>query len=118
MPRFSFMHCVLNLSESTTQQIPHIDDHSRSSYVAVTNMNGTAAMSHSNRGISLINMGSMTRVGQINGLNRTVWTLAYHPTEPELLATGDLGGRANVFRNAVNLNWILDFQALPSRHSC
>lgn len=72
--------------------------------MAVTNLNGLAATSHSNRCISLIEMGSMKRVSQINGLSRTVWTLAFHPMYMDLLATGDLGGRVCVFKDGVNLD--------------
>lgn len=70
--------------------------------MAVTNSNGIAAMTHSNRCISLINTGTMKRIAEINGLTRTVWTLCFHPSNPNLLATGDLGGRVCVFDKTVS----------------
>lgn len=84
------------------QTIPCIDDRSRSSYMAVTNSNGIAAMTHSNRCISLIDTGTMKRIAEINGLTRTVWTLCFHPSDLKLLATGDLGGRVCVFHQTVS----------------
>lgn len=87
---------------AASQTIPCIDDRSRSSYMAVSNSNGIAAMTHSNRCISLIDTGTMKRIAEINGLTRTVWTLCFHPSDPNLLATGDLGGRVCVFEKTVN----------------
>lgn len=83
------------------QTIPCIDDRSRSSYMAVTNTKGIAAMTHSNRCISLIDTGTMKRIAEIDGLTRTVWTLCFHPHDPNLLATGDLGGTVCVFYGTV-----------------
>lgn len=84
------------------QTIPCIDDRSRSSYMAVTNTKGIAAMTHSNRCISLIDTGTMKRIAEIDGLTRTVWTLCFHPHNPNLLATGDLGGTVCVFYESVS----------------
>lgn len=84
------------------QTIPCIDDRSRSSYMADANNNGIAAMTHSNRCISLIDTSTMKRIGEINGLTRTVWTLCFHPFDSNLLATGCLGGTVCVFRKTVS----------------
>lgn len=78
--------------------IPCIDDSSRSSYMADSNNRGVAAMTHSNRCISLVDTGIMKRIGEINGFRRTVWTLCFHPHDLDLLATGNLGGTVCVFR--------------------
>lgn len=69
--------------------------------MADTNNHGIAAMAHSNRCISLIDTGIMKRIGEINGLERTVWTLCFHPYDLNLLATGTLGGTVCVFRKSV-----------------
>lgn len=84
------------------QTIPCIDDSSRSSYMADTNNLGIAAMTHTNRCISLINTGTMKRIGEINDLKRTVWTLCFHPYDLNLLATGNLGGNVCVFEKTVS----------------
>lgn len=78
--------------------IPCIDDSSRSSYMADSNNRGIAAMTHSNRCISLIDTGIMKRIDEISGFRRTVWTLCFHPFDLDLLATGNLGGTVCVFR--------------------
>lgn len=75
--------------------------------MAVTNTKGIAAMTHSNRCISLIDTGTMKRIAEIDGLTRTVWTLCFHPHDPNLLATGDLGGTVCVFYRTVWLKIIL-----------
>lgn len=85
------------------QTIPCIDDSSRSSYMADSNDRGIAAMTHSNRCISLIDTGLMKRVAEIDGLKRTVWTLCFHPFYPSLLATGNLGGTVCVFEGTVSI---------------
>lgn len=72
--------------------------------MAVTNSKGIAAMTHSNRCISLIDTGTMKRIAEINGLTRTVWTLCFHPHDTNLLATGDLGGTVCVFYETVITN--------------
>lgn len=77
--------------------------------MAVTNTKGIAAMTHSNRCISLINTGTMKRIAEIDGLTRTVWTLCFHPHDPNLLATGDLGGTVCVFYGTVILCIIFFF---------
>ncbi|XP_055312605.1 uncharacterized protein LOC129574540 [Sitodiplosis mosellana] len=87
----------LLVHNNVIKTIPCIDDRSRSSYMAVTNTKGIAAMTHSNRCISLIDTGTMKRIAEIDGLTRTVWTLCFHPHNPNLLATGDLGGTVCVF---------------------
>ncbi|XP_031629045.1 uncharacterized protein LOC116344586 [Contarinia nasturtii] len=87
----------LLVHDNVIKTIPCIDDRSRSSYMAVTNSKGIAAMTHSNRCISLINTGTMKRIAEIDGLTRTVWTLCFHPHDSNLLATGDLGGTVCVF---------------------
>lgn len=69
--------------------------------MADTNNRGIAAMTHSNRCISLIDTGIMKRIGEINGFRRTVWTLCFHPYDLYLLATGNLGGTVCVFRKTV-----------------
>lgn len=69
--------------------------------MAVTNTKGIAAMTHSNRCISLIDTGTMKRIAEIDGLTRTVWTLCFHPHDANLLATGDLGGTVCVFYGTV-----------------
>lgn len=70
--------------------------------MAVTNSHGIAAMTHTNRCISLINTGTMKRIGEINDLKRTVWTLCFHPYDLNLLATGNLGGTVCVFEQTVS----------------
>lgn len=77
--------------------------------MAVTNTKGIAAMTHSNRCISLIDTGTMKRIAEINGLTRTVWTLCFHPHDPNLLATGDLGGTVCVFYETVSLFLLILF---------
>lgn len=96
----SLIEC--KLMSNLLQTIPCIDYSSRSSYMADTNNHGIAAMTHSNRCISLIDTGIMKRVGEINGLTRTVWTLCFHPYDLNLLATGNLGGTVCVFRKTVS----------------
>lgn len=70
--------------------------------MADTNNHGIAAMTHTNRCISLINTATMKRIGEINDLNRTVWTLCFHPYDMNLLATGNLGGTVCVFEKTVS----------------
>lgn len=88
----------LLVQNNVIKTIPCIDDSSRSSYMADSNTRGVAAMTHSNRCISLIDTGIMKRIGEINGFRRTVWTLCFHPYDLDLLATGNLGGTVSVFR--------------------
>lgn len=88
----------LLVKNNVIKTIPCIDDSSRSSYMADSNTSGIAAMTHSNRCISLIDTGIMKRTGEINGFRRTVWTLCFHPYDLDLLATGNLGGTVCVFR--------------------
>lgn len=76
--------------------------------MAVTNNNGIAAMTHSNRCISLVDTGTMKRIDTIDGLTRTVWTLCFHPHDLNLLATGDLGGNVCVFYGTVIILLIHD----------
>lgn len=71
--------------------------------MAVTNNHGIAAMTHSNRCISLVDTGTMKRISEINGLKRTVWTLCFHPYNFNLLATGNLGGTVCVFDKTVSI---------------
>lgn len=102
---YSAFSCFMNECKSidlSLQTIPCIDVSSRSSYMADTNNHGIAAMTHSNRCISLIDTGIMKRIGEINGLQRTVWTLCFHPYDLNLLATGNLGGTVCVFRKTVS----------------
>lgn len=70
--------------------------------MADSNDQGMAATTHSNRCISLINTGMMKRVAEIGGHQRTVWTLCFHPFDPNLLATGNLGGVVCVFHKTVS----------------
>lgn len=44
----------------------------------------------------------MKKVCDIQGNNRTVWTIAIHPYDPALIATGNLGGHVSVFKNFVS----------------
>lgn len=74
--------------------------------MADSNACGIAAMTHSNRCISLIDTGLMKRVAHIDGLRRTVWTLCFHPYKQNLLATGNLGGTVCVFDHTVSNNLI------------
>lgn len=69
--------------------------------MADSNSHGFAAMTHSNRCISIIDTGLMKRIGEIDGLKRTVWTLCFHPFYSNLLATGNLGGTVCVFDKTV-----------------
>ena len=94
--------CFINQRIPIQQTIPYTDDSLRSSYMADSNHQGFAAMTHSNRCISLIDTGKMKRVGVIDGLRRTVWTLCFHPFDSNLLATGNLGGTACVFEGTVS----------------
>lgn len=72
--------------------------------MADSNSHGFAAMTHSNRCISIIDTGLMKRVAEIDGLKRTVWTLCFHPFYSNLLATGNLGGTVCVFDKTVSIS--------------
>lgn len=41
----------------------------------------------------------MSKIGEIQNTKRTVWTLCFHPTESNIIATGNLGGQACVYIN-------------------
>lgn len=45
----------------------------------------------------------MRKICDIHGNARTVWTLAIHPYDSNLIATGNLGGQVSVFKNCVRI---------------
>lgn len=45
----------------------------------------------------------MEKICDIQRNNRTVWTIAIHPNDPSLVATGNMGGIASVFKDLVSI---------------
>lgn len=41
----------------------------------------------------------MSKIGEIKNTDRTVWTLCFHPIDSNIIATGNLGGQACVYKN-------------------
>lgn len=79
------------------KDIGNVSPDIRSSYVISCNTKGHAAISHSNRTISIVDTKRMIKISEIQSIDRTIWTIAYHPRIPSLLATGSVGGIVTVY---------------------
>lgn len=70
-----------------------------------SSIKGYAVTSHTSRCVSIIKTGTMVKIDQICDIqrnNRTVWTIAIHPNDPSLVATGNMGGIASVYKDLVS----------------
>jgi hypothetical protein len=61
-----------------------------------------AAISHTNRTVSLIQISNMKKIGEIHLDDRTVWTMDFHPRDKTYLATGTFAGKVSVHKNTVS----------------
>lgn len=60
-----------------------------------------AITSHTNRCVSVIDTANMEKVREIKRNKRTIWTVAIHPYDSSLIATGSLDGNVSIYKNFV-----------------
>ncbi|KAJ6638400.1 Activating molecule in BECN1-regulated autophagy protein 1B [Pseudolycoriella hygida] len=84
------------------QYVDHVRNitvNERSSYVIDSSDNGLAITSHTNRCVSVIDTANMKKVIEIKRTKRTIWTVAIHPYDSRLIATGSLDGNVSIYKN-------------------
>jgi WD40 repeat protein len=85
------------------QSVNNIPDSSRSVFAIEFSHDGSlAAVSHTNRTVSLINVANMRKVSEIQN-DRTVWTLEFHPSDKRILAMGTFAGRVSIHKDGVSV---------------
>lgn len=63
-----------------------------------------AITSHTNRCVSVIDTANMEKVREIKRNKRTIWTVAIHPYDSSLIATGSLDGNVSIYKNFVRVH--------------
>ncbi|KAG4079102.1 hypothetical protein HA402_001073 [Bradysia odoriphaga] len=81
------------------KNVRNITANERSSYVIDSSVNGLAITSHTNRCVSVIDTANMEKVREIKRNKRTIWTVAIHPYDSSLIATGSLDGNVSIYKN-------------------
>lgn len=85
------------------QDLTCIGPAKQSTFSIASSASGLALVSHTNRSVSVLNTATMALQHELQS-SRTVWTLALHPVDRRLLATGTMGGLVSVFDDFVSIS--------------
>ncbi|XP_065078630.1 uncharacterized protein LOC135701704 [Ochlerotatus camptorhynchus] len=73
-----------------------------------------AATVQTNKSVNIFEVSSMKKVAEYHTNERSVWTLAFHPSNTNIIAFGTLGGKVFIYVNGKEEAWLDEHEPIGS----